>query len=146
MSFTVEASAIIARPREEVFAYLESHDDWRGPAVQEVRRLDPGQPAVGSRYQNVWRSRGRTFTVVNEVTVREPPHRLSWRQVGGSAPVQVIEGNYLLEDVIAGTRFTIRTTYQPRGPARLVAPLLRSIITRTVHRQVENAKAAIEAE
>lgn len=126
MPFTVEQSIEIDAPIQEVWDYVVEHDEWRQPLVVEVRKLNGGPHGVGSRYEDRFRVAGMSGAVVNELTHFDPPTRMSWIQPEKKPPVYVVEGSYLLEELGEGrTRFTLRNAYQPRGPFRLLAPLIR---------------------
>ena len=95
----------VARPIEEVFAYLadgERCDEWR-PAVVDIRRVS-GDGGVGTRYaQKVRGPMGRTIAADYEITVSQPPHRLEFQTVTGPARPH---GSYRLETADGGTRVT----------------------------------------
>ena len=125
MSFTVKESILIDRPREDVWAYVVEHDDWRRPDVVEVRKLTEGPPGAGTRYEDTVPMMGREMTVVNEVLRFEPPGYISWTQVSDEGPVQTVEGSYELESVDGKTRFTLSGTYEASGLLRLLTLLIR---------------------
>jgi hypothetical protein len=70
---------------------------------------------VGSRFENKLKGGGRSWTVINEITDYEPPHKLSWKQTNDEGPTRTIQGRYLLESVDGITTFTLHTTLETRG-------------------------------
>ncbi len=132
MAFTVEQGIILDRPVHEVWNYVMAHNEWRKPAVLAVRKLTKGPDGVGSRYENKLKTPVGTRTVVNELTVFEPPSRMSWRQPEMKGPLAVLEGHNFLEPAGDGTRFTIRITYKMPGPWRLFEPLVRRQMEKSI--------------
>jgi hypothetical protein len=125
MAFTVEQSITINRSAQEVWEYVMAHNEWRKPAVLAVRKLTVGPDGVGSRYENRLKMPVGSRTVVNELTVFDPPTRMSWRQPEIKGPFGVVEGHNFLEPVGEGTLFTIKITYKLPGLWRLIGPLVR---------------------
>ena len=121
MSFTVEDSIFINRPRQVVWDYVIEHDEWRRPTLLEVRKLTDGPPGVGTRYEDRVEQMGRELTLVNEVRRFEPPEYLSWTQVTKEGPVRTVEGSYRLEALDGQTRFILTTEYEAAGLWRLAA-------------------------
>lgn len=132
MPFTVEQSILIDRPVDEVWDYIAAHNEWRRPAVLAVRKLTDGPDGVGARYENILKMPLGTSTVVNEVTVFDPPNQMSWRQPEIRGPIGVVEGHNFLEPAGDGTRFTIKITYETPGLWRVFRPLARRRIEKSV--------------
>jgi uncharacterized protein YndB with AHSA1/START domain len=113
----------IARPREEVFAYLANAENdraWR-PGVLEIARVS-GEGA-GARYRQVVAGPGgRRIDADIEVTHYEPPARLAFRTLAG--PVRPV-GSYELEEVACGTRVRFTLTAELGGLKRAMAPMVR---------------------
>lgn len=125
MPFRVEESIMIERPREEVWAYVLEHNDWRSPEVVEVRKLTDGPPGEGTRYEDRVQMMGRELIVINEVRRFDPPRTMSWTQVGEAGPAYTEEGSYELESVDGETRFTLAADYGAVGLWRLLVPLIK---------------------
>ena len=60
MSFLMEESIEIERPIDQVFDWMQEHDEWRLPYVRSVRPLTDGPMRVGSRYENRIKAGGIT--------------------------------------------------------------------------------------
>ena len=125
MGFTVEESVVIDRPREDVWDYVVEHDEWRRPQVVRVRKLTPGPPGSGTRYEDTVQMMGREMRTVNEVLDFEPPSIISWTQVDKGGPAYTVKGSYELEDLDGKTRFTLFGNYEAEGLWRLLVPLIR---------------------
>jgi uncharacterized protein YndB with AHSA1/START domain len=84
----VETSAI-ARPPQEVFAYLdelERHGEWQ-EAIVRTRRETEAPTRQGSRAVDTrLLPGGRTRDFPDEITEHDPPRRFSFR--GGGGPIR----------------------------------------------------------
>jgi uncharacterized protein YndB with AHSA1/START domain len=130
-------------PIQAVWDYLMTHDEWRRPFVPVVTKLTESEIQVGSRFENQVRGGGRRWTVINEMTKVEPPHRLTWRQVNKAGPTTTVEGNYLLEAADGGTEFTLdivlETVGWRSGPVWLNRWILEKSVYPTFFRQLRRA-------
>lgn len=140
----VEASAVIARPVEDVFACAS--DQRNEPAwhtdVLEIRPA-PGSPS-GSGLGSTWivtvRFFGRKEYEV-EVTGFEPDRLVEiTTRTGPLKPT----ATYLFEPADAGTRFTRRVEIPTRGAALLMEPLMRPTARKRNAGFVENLKTLLE--
>jgi uncharacterized membrane protein len=85
-----EASIVIDRPPDEVFAFLgdaANNPEWRKNVVR-TEWLDEGPMRVGRRGRQTAHLLGRDWTVEAEVTEWEPPHAAAWRTVQGPVTVR----------------------------------------------------------
>lgn len=101
----VENTRMIARPIEEVFAFLalpENNELWMS-VVTGTKRAATGPVSMGETYQHSVKFLGRTFDVTFEVIELEPPTRFCVRNVSG--PIE-FHGCYALESIDSQTRFT----------------------------------------
>jgi uncharacterized membrane protein len=126
-----EHSVTVRRPIEEVFAFLadaENDPRWRS-GVLDIARV--GGDGVGTRYrQGVKGPMGRRVAADFEVTEYEPPRAIGFRTTAG--PVRP-EGRYLLEPADGGTRVRFWLSFEPRGAARLMTPM----VARTMRNEVQ---------
>ena len=113
--FEVTMKTRLNAPIHVAWNYLMTHDEWRRPYVTSVTKLTDGETDVESRFENQVRGGGRRWTVINELTRIEPPHRLTWRQVNNAGPTNTVEGNYLLETADTGAEFTMRNVLETGG-------------------------------
>jgi uncharacterized protein YndB with AHSA1/START domain len=142
----VEASTVIDRPVEAVFAFvadLENNPRWESNFL-EVRRLSGEPSGVGAAYECVLRLPGQRVTSRIEVTELVPNRRISFRgdRPASARPV----GSITFEPAGAGTRVTTLPRPQFRGPLRLLAPLMAGSIRRSNERHLANLKALLEAD
>ena len=117
---TFENSVQIARPVEQVFAYLadlEHVPEWNY-AISETRKTTPGPVAVGTVYRQV-RSVPSPSVETLTVTRLEPDHRRL--DVEGQLGPFDARLSYELEPDGDGTRLVNSIQLEARGPMRLVA-------------------------
>jgi carbon monoxide dehydrogenase subunit G len=126
----VENSRIIARPIEDVFAFLalpENNPLWMS-VVTATKRTACGPVSMGETYQHTVSFLGRTFDVTFEVIELEPPRRFCVRNVSG--PIE-FHGCYTLESIGGQTRFT----HTLEGEVGHFFRFGQSLVERTAQRQ-----------
>src|SRR5262245_60415737 len=99
----VEQSIEIARPIEDVFAFLTPFENlprWEA-GILEAGQTTPGPLAVGVRGRDVRRFMGKPTATEYEVTDYAPPTRFAVRSVAGPTPV---EASYTFTESASGTR------------------------------------------
>ena len=136
----------IARPPDEVFAYLddlERHSEWQ-PQIVSSRRETEGPTRVGTRATDVRRMPGRTQSVTYEVTEHDPPRRTSFKGVNG--PVRPL-GTVTVEPVGEGaSKVTLELELEGHGLlGMLVAPLARSQARKEVPQAQARLKERLES-
>jgi carbon monoxide dehydrogenase subunit G len=139
---TVEKQVVVDRPAPEVFAFLadvRNEERWN-PNVVSIESPTDGPLAVGDTFAGVYRQGGRMeFELVEAVH----PSRLVFR--GGGRRMR-LTASLELEPVGSATRVLMRGEMQPRGPMRLLEPLLRKPIERQYGRVTERFWQVIEAD
>jgi uncharacterized membrane protein len=143
----IEESIIIARPADEVFAYLSvrSNDKAWMASVSESEWLEPEAPlAIGRRGRMVMKAFGRR-EFVDEVTEYEPGRRIAHRSVSG--PMQ-IRTACICTPAADGCRATV--VFEPdRLPGgvlvRIASPLVRQGIRRGFRTDLARLKSILEA-
>lgn len=113
----------VARPPEEVFAYLHDFtttEEWDPGTLRTTR--ESGDGGVGTRYHNVSRFLGRETELTYVVEQVEPPRLFRLR--GENATVVAHDTMTLTPTSSGGTEVTYRAEFELKGAARLVAPLL----------------------
>jgi hypothetical protein len=117
--------------------YFENHSLW-DPAIVAMDKLTPGGVGMGTRGRETRRLFvGRQATDF-EVVACEPRTRFVFRNTSG--PFE-LEREYRLAEDGGRTALRFRFQMKPRGPMKLVFPLLRN----TVERQVRENMARIPA-
>jgi uncharacterized protein YndB with AHSA1/START domain len=118
-------SVEIARPPEEVFAYLTDFSqatEWQENLVSANVEGD-GPFGVGSRVRMTRRIGKTERTMTNEVTEHDPPRSWAFRGIDG--PVRA-KGKGTLEPDGDGarTRFTMELDFEGHGIGKLLVPLV----------------------
>jgi carbon monoxide dehydrogenase subunit G len=128
---SAENSAVVNKPRAEVFAFVANHENdvaWR-PGVLDIERAS-GEGRGAVYRQGVKGPMGRRISADFEVTAYEENSHIAFRTLGG--PVQP-EGVYRFEDADGSTRVTFSLSASLRGPQKLLAPM----VARSMRAQVE---------
>lgn len=116
MSVRFGGSVDLPKPIEDVYRFLteaQQETDWRRPYVLSSRKLTEGPVDVGTRFETVNHFWGKKETVVTEITAKQPPTLLSWKQVNKGT--FVTDGSYRLEPGNGGTTFTLELIGEGRG-------------------------------
>jgi hypothetical protein len=111
--------------------YFEHHARW-DPAITGMRRLGEGPLGPGTRGVETRRfiaSQDAEF----EVTVYQPEQRFGFRNLSG--PFE-LEREYELSGTAESTTLRFRFRMAPKGPMRLLFPLLRTTIERQVRANI----------
>ena len=124
MSGRFEATTVIERPIEEVFAFLANgeNDPKFRPSVLEVVKTTDGPPGVGTVYASTAKIAGMKSKREFKYTEFEPPTRIRWTELSKSL-LTGPEGGYDLASEGSGTRVTIYNVLEGHGPGKLIAPL-----------------------
>jgi uncharacterized protein YndB with AHSA1/START domain len=141
---TNDASTTIGRSVADVFAYTTDPANdprWRSD-VLEARRVSVGAFGRGSVIEWTVRFMGRRVAQV-EVVEYEPERRVRYKIVGGTLPVKPTI-TYSYEPADAATRFTRRVELEPTGLFRLMAPMMRSMVSRQNAEHVAALKRELE--
>jgi len=139
----VEQSIEIARPVEEVFAFVTDPDrlgEWQ-TSIVEVRRERAGTLQPGDRLREVQSALGRRVESTVEVVEYEPPRRFALHIIDGPIP---FDGRWTFEPTPTGTRVHFVGEGALRGPIRLAEPLLTRALRRQFRRHHERLKRALE--
>lgn len=123
-----EATVVVGRPIEEVFAFLADgeNDPKFSPRVLEIAKTTDGPPGVGTVYASTVKDAGMKTKREFKLTEFEPPTRIRWAEVSKNL-ITAPEGGYDLAPEGGGTRVTLHNVLEGHGPGKLIAPLaLRS--------------------
>lgn len=140
----VEASTVINRPVEAVFAFvadLENHPTWETNFV-EVKRVSPEPLGVGTVYQCVLRVPGQRVNSRIEITEFMPNQRISFRgdRPASAKPV----GSITFESLGNGTKVTTLPRPEMGGVFKLLEPLMAGYIKRSNAKHLDNLKTLLE--
>jgi uncharacterized protein YndB with AHSA1/START domain len=133
-----EATVEVARPRDEVFAYVadpRSFPEWNS-AVASVEALSRPAPAVGARY--LMRRRLPTGPASNELAIVAwaPPDTFVVRTTSGPTPFTY---NYRFADTARGTAVRLLAEIELPG----TGPLIGRFAARAVKRGVDDNLATL---
>jgi uncharacterized protein YndB with AHSA1/START domain len=144
MAVDVLTDIVINRPRERVSAYAAdpSHAPEWYVNIKSVEWKTPPPVQTGSRMAFVAHFLGRRLAYTYEVVELVPGERLVMRTAEGPFPM---ETTYTWES--AGgetTRMTLRNRGEPRGFAKIAAPLMASAMRRANRKDLQQLKALLE--
>jgi uncharacterized membrane protein len=141
----VETSAVIARPPEEVFAYIsnfENNPQWQS-GMQEVRFTSEGPLGVGSTYAQVAKFLGRRIESTFEVIEYQPNRMVKASSTSGSFPITFTR---IVEPAGDGTKVTAIVEGDASGFFKLAEPLLARMVQRSVAGDYANLKRILETQ
>jgi len=133
----------IARPRVEVAAYAADPDNataWYENIERAEWRTEPPL-APGSRVAFVARFLGRTLAYTYEVRELVSGEKLVMATAEGPFPM---ETTYTWEDVPGGTRMSLRNRGEPRGFAKVGAPMMKAAMRRANRKDLQRLKSLLE--
>ena len=139
----VEKSIVIARPVEEVFAYVTDFrhsPEWQ-EGMLEVRKMTDGPLRVGTRFEFVRKLMGRKVDGAVEFVAYKPNSEARWTLIGGPMPGQA---SYLLESTPEGTNVTNTVELHPSGLSRLAGPFIAASIRRQMSAAQRTLKELLE--
>jgi carbon monoxide dehydrogenase subunit G len=139
---TVEKEVLVDRLAQEVFDFLadvRNEERWN-PNVVRIESESDAPLSVGGSFEGVYRRGGRMrFELVEAVR----PSRLVFQ--GGGRQMTLVA---TLELERAGSATCVRMNGQmePRGPMKLLAPLMRKPIERQYERVAQSFRQVVEAD
>jgi uncharacterized protein YndB with AHSA1/START domain len=146
MADRFDATVVIDRPIEEVFAFLAdgTNDPKFSPRVLEIAKTTDGSPGVGTVYASTVKDAGVKTKREFKITEFEPPTRIRWTEVSKNL-VSVPEGGYDLAPEGTGTRLTIHNNFEGHGLGKLIAPLALRSARKGADDFANSIKRAVEA-
>jgi len=124
----VQKTVVADKPLAAVFGYLSDFTtttDWDPGTVTTVRQHSDG--GVGTTYLNTSRFLGRTTQLTYIVRDFIPGKRI---QLRGENKTVIAVDTMTFRDVDAATEVTYTAEFTFKGPARLLAPLLKPAFER----------------
>ncbi|MGW1887468.1 SRPBCC family protein [Streptomyces sp. NPDC001970] len=147
MAGQFEATVVIDRPVEEVFAFLADgeNDPKFSPRVQRMAKTTDGPTAVGTVYRSKVKDAGMTTDREFRISAFESPRRIRWTEISKNI-VTAPEGGYDLEAVDAGrTRLRVFNTLEGHGLGKLLVGFALSAARKDADAFAHRIKAAVEA-
>jgi carbon monoxide dehydrogenase subunit G len=144
MANRLEATILINRPAEDVFAFLNNPDNHPKfvPGMLEFKKTSPGPlDRVGATIRGVRRFLGRRMELPYEITEYEPGNRLGMK--GAMGPIAFRDG-YILDP--AGDRTRVKFWLEPtlKGLMKLAQPFVVWQGKIHAHETLTNLKRALE--
>lgn len=144
MAVDVMTEVVIDRPCAEVAAYAA--DPSKAPEwyvnIKAVRWETPPPIAIGSRVAFEAYFLGRTLLYTYEIVDLVPGQRLVMRTAQGPFPM---ETTYTWQSVDGErTRMTLRNRGEPRGFAKVGAPMMSATMRHTNQKDLANLKEILE--
>jgi len=146
MAGRFEATVVIDRPIEDVFAFLADgeNDPKFSPRVLEIAKTTAGPPGVGTVYASTVKDAGVKTKREFKLTEFEQPTRIRWTEQSKNL-VTAREGGYDLAREGDRTRVTIHNVLEGHGPGKLIAPLALRAARKGAPDFGKAIKAAVEA-
>jgi hypothetical protein len=144
--FSFSASMEFEWPAPVVWPFLIALEDvplWE-EGVLEVRQLEPGEVALGTRVIARRSYGGRVQQVEGEIVELRPGASATMALQGG--PIEAVQATYAVEPIGGGrSRVTYTGSGRLRGPARLLTPLVPLLGRRITRRNLERLRRRIAA-
>jgi uncharacterized protein YndB with AHSA1/START domain len=146
MTGRFEATTVIERPIDEVFAFVAdgTNDPKFSPRVQEIRKTTDGPIGVGTVFASTVKDAGMTTQREFELTEFVPPTTIRWAERSKNI-VTAPHGGYDLVPEGAGTRVTIFNELEGHGFGKVIAPLALRSARKGADAMAAAIKRAVEA-
>jgi uncharacterized protein YndB with AHSA1/START domain len=146
MAGQFEATVLVNRPIDEVFAFLADgeNDPKFSPRVLEIRKTTEGPPGVGTVYASTVKDAGMKTKREFKLTDFEPPTRIRWAEQSKNL-ITASEGGYDLAEEDGATRVRIYNVLEGHGAGKLFAPLALRQARKGADDFGRAIKAAVEA-
>jgi uncharacterized protein YndB with AHSA1/START domain len=143
----ITTSTEVARPPEEVFAYVTDPSrfaEWQ-ESVVDGHMAGTGPPAPGDRCLTTRRVGRAERAVTSEITRTDPPR--TWGVRGVDGPVRaVVDVNVVPLDGGQRSRVTIQLDFTGRGVGKVLVPLfVRPSARKEMPANVERLKQRLES-
>ena len=143
---TITKSTTIARPPDEVFAYLDdlgAHTEWQD-SVEAIRVVTDGPTRVGTEVEETRVMGGsRKIEMRWRVTEHDPTTRrsafetLESKMMKPSGVISVTPAN-------EGSEVTFEMTPNPIGVGKLLAPIMNGQVRKTIEGDLARLKQRLE--
>ncbi len=140
----ITTTADIARPAEEVFAYVtdpRTMPEWQQGCVSG--RMDGPTTHVGSKCTTIRNIGGRERESTTEITEYDPPRRWADRGINGPVRAKVV---VTVAPTGSSSRLTIDLDFTGHGIGRLLVPIfVRRQAAREMPENMRRLKERLEA-
>jgi len=141
--FTRNVAVTIARPRDEVFAFVadaRNRPQW-DESVDSEELTSPEPIGVGSTVRTRFRSMGRPYEYTWEIVEHEPPHRMKVESTSGPFPTTLA---FQFSDQDGGTLVEASVTGRPGGLMGLLQPMVARTTQKNLDRAYPRLKRLLE--
>jgi carbon monoxide dehydrogenase subunit G len=135
---------VVARPREEVFAFIadaRNRPQW-DDSVDSEELTSPEPIGVGSTIRTKLRSMGRDYQYDWRITEHEPPSRVTIESTDGPFPTTLV---FDVREHDAGSLVEFSVTGRPGGALRLLQPLIARNTQQNLNRSFPRLKEVLES-
>jgi uncharacterized protein YndB with AHSA1/START domain len=146
MSGQFEATTVIDRPIEDVFAFLSdgTNDPKFSPRVLEIAKTTDGPVGVGTVFASTVRDAGMKTKREFRITEFEAPTKIRWSEISKNT-VTAPAGGYDFASADGGTRVTIFNTLEGHGIGKLIEGFALRGARKDADEFAARIKAAVEA-
>ena len=144
MAIDVRAEIIVARPRDDVTAYVmdpENDPVWIS-GIKHASMLTKPPLGKGTREERIASFLGKRIEYVLEVEEHDPDALLEMRSVKGPFPMRV---TYAFEEAGDGTLVRIRVRGESGGFYSLAGPLMSRAVKRNITGDLAALKRLMES-
>jgi uncharacterized membrane protein len=140
----MQTSIVIARPNEEVFAFLNDIKNWPNwhSGMLEAEQTSEGPVAVGTTFRGKSQALGQLMEWSSEVTTYEPNRKIEQSLKSGPMLLTQI---LTFEPVEDGTRLTIIAEGQTGGLFKLAEPIMNRQMQKQMEENFTKLKDILEA-
>ena len=119
----IEGGIVIGRPVDVVFDYVvdQSNEPHYNPQMVRAEKITSGPVGKGTRFRSAVASKGRTAEMLIECTGYDRPKLFATTTTMAQAD---IDYTLTFEPTPAGTRMRWSGQVQPKGPVRLLGPVI----------------------
>jgi uncharacterized protein YndB with AHSA1/START domain len=143
---TLVIETFIARPPEEVFAYLRDYANeakWQSEHVAEVIVEPPGPAKVGTRFHKRRRTPMGEQRFTEEVTEMDEAAR-RWTDVTMTGPFRGTKGSWQVLAEANGSRVRLVAEMRANGLFRLLLPMIDRSVRHDLQGEFANLKRLLE--
>jgi uncharacterized protein YndB with AHSA1/START domain len=141
----IEESVEIRRPVAEVFDFASDPAHWSrwASAFESVEAGDGSHPpAPGDVFRTEAYFMGKQVRTDFEVTAVDPPRFFGYRATRGPVPG---EFRWTFSESGTGTRFHFEVEGEPKGLARMMAPMAAPAVRAQIRHDLDRLKKILEA-
>jgi ribosome-associated toxin RatA of RatAB toxin-antitoxin module len=140
---TMESRIEIARPVDQLFAYLSDLSNWPQwlVGIQESRIEGSEKIGVGAKVRQVAKVLGRRFEITGQVVAFDPNKKIAMQVLTGPFPMAL---TLTFEAIGQASRLTTVLEADPGTYFRLAAPLVKPLLQRQLDADHATLKALVE--